>query len=299
MPTQSHALITIVIPTVCSTTRADSLRRAISSIYAAGPGITKILLAANGSSVDTNFATELRDHPHVRYIYFEEGSSPGAISKVVPLVDTEYFGFLDDDDELLPNGLLSRLAILQANSKSDILLSNGFLRKNGEDKLYLDRLASVPDKPLETFFFENWLPSCGALFRSSTVSPEYFKNYHPYAEWSWLAFRLALDKKQFCILNEPTFRIHADTPNSLSKSSEYGKAYISLYQRMLDLEPPLPIRQILKKRLCQAHHDVSAWHLGQGEIRKAFRHHLSSFQTPMSLRFLTYTRHIVAAALKR
>lgn len=291
--------ITIIIPTVCTARRADSLRRAISSIQVAGPRMTSIIVAANGPNVDTKLAAELREQEDVRYVYFKEGSLPKTVSSAVPLADTEYFGFLDDDDELLPGSLTRRLAVIQNNQHADILLSNGYLQENGRDSLYLHHLDMVPDNPLETFFVENWLPSCGALFRRATVGPNYFQSYHPYAEWSWLAFRLAMDKKRFCVLNEPAFRVHADTPSSLSKSPEYRKAYISLYQRMIDLHPPQYICKILKKRLSQAHHHLSGWYLRNGDISNAIHHHLISLKAPSGLRYLPYTRHIVLAALKQ
>lgn len=291
--------ITIIIPTVCTAKRADSLRRAIVSVQAAGPGLASILVAANGPMVDADLAAELSAQMNIRYVSFEEGSLPKTIAVTVPLVDTEYFGFLDDDDELLEDSLSRRLAALQRDPISDIVLSNGYLHTAGNDISYLHHLEEVPAHPLETFFRENWLPSCGALFRKSAVGADYFQNYHPYAEWSWLAFRLAMDKKRFCVLNEPSFRVYADTPSSLSKSAEYRQSYISLYQRMLNLSPPRHICKILRKRLSQAHHDLSAWFLQEDRIRDAIYHHILSLRILSGLRFLTYTRHIASKALKR
>ena len=290
--------ITIIIPTSCTAIRADSLRRAIASIQEAGPGLTVILIAANGPHIDPALAAELSERPDLDFIRFEEGSSPKTLSLAVPLVNTDYFGFLDDDDELLPNSLQQRLATLHHHSDADIVLSNGYLRKQGEDILYLQHLEKVPLNPLATFFIENWLPSCGALFRRTGVETSYFQNYHPYAEWSWLAFCLALDQKRFCILDKPTFRVYADTPTSLSKSSEYRHSYISLYQKMLAMNPPPDIFKTIQKRLSQAHHDVSSWVLTEGKISNAIRHHLLSLWHSSGWRFLPYTRHIIIAALK-
>jgi glycosyltransferase involved in cell wall biosynthesis len=256
------AQITIIIPTTCTAQRADLLRRAIASIQTAGPDIASVMVAANGPHISLQLIAELSQRPELQVVRFEEGSSPKALARAVQLLNTDYFGFLDDDDELLPNGLLQRLALLQAQPEADIVLSNGYLQKSQRDQDYLQHLDNVPANPLAAFFVENWLPSCGALFRRASVGPAYFQNYHPYAEWSWLAFRLALDKKRFCILNEPTFRVYADTPASLSKSSEYRQSYISLYQKMLAVATPSNVRCIIQKRLSQAHHDVSSYALG-------------------------------------
>ena len=291
--------ITIIIPTSCTAKRAESLRRAITSIQEAGTGVAGIMIAANGPHIAPELAAELSQRQDLQFVRFEEGSAPKTLSLAVPLVNTDYFGFLDDDDELLPNSLHQRLAALQSQPDADIVLSNGYLCKRGEDTPFLQHLDQVPINPLATFFLENWLPSCGALFRRAGVDLSYFQNYHPYAEWSWLEFRLALDQKRFCVLDEPTFRVYADTPSSLSKSSEYRQSYISLYQRMLDLMPPRHIRKILKRRLSQTHHDVSNLLLAEGKISNSVRHHLLSLRHPSGWRFLPYTRHIIAAALRK
>lgn len=291
--------ITIIIPTICTAARAASLRRAIASIQEAGPGTTRIIIAANGPRVAPDVAEELRGRQDLQFVYFEEGSSPKAVSLAVPLVDTEYFGFLDDDDQFLPHALNQRLALIQTKPEADIVLSNGYIRKGGIDALYLQHLEAVIRNPLVAFFVENWLPSCGALFRRSSVGVSYFQNYHPYAEWSWLAFRLALDQKKFCVLNTPTFIVNADTPSSLSKSVEYERSYISLYQKMLMLSPTSDIHYELKKRLSQAHHDVSTRFLEEGKLRIAVEHHLSSLRYLPGWRFLPYTRHFATALFKK
>jgi glycosyltransferase involved in cell wall biosynthesis len=294
-----NSQVTVIIPTTCFFERKISLLNAIRSAQEAAPGAVTVLVAVNGGCFDPGLVEYLKSRTDLKFIRFAEGSLAKTISLARPLIRTEYFCFLDDDDELLPGSLVWRLATLQNNPAKDIVLSNGFVRKNGEDSTYLHHLAHVAHDPLRSFFKENWLPSCGGLFRSSTIGPEYFQDYHPYAEWSWLAFRLAMDKKQFCVLNEPTFRVHADTPSSLSKSPEYRNAYISLYQRMLDLTPPRHIRKILRRRLSQTHHDVSSLLLAEGKISNSVRHHLLSLRHPSGWRFLPYTRHIIVAALRK
>lgn len=289
--------ITIIIPTTCLATRAESLRRAIASVQAAGPSGTAIIVAVNGPYVSPELLAELNLRSDLQVVCFEEGSLPKTLARAVALVDTDYFGFLDDDDELLSGGLDQRLALLQSQPTADIVLSNGYLHTGDGDQDYLHHLDNVPHDPLAAFFIENWLPSCGALFRRASVGAAYFENYHQYAEWSWLAFRLALDKKRFGIVNTPTFRVYADTPGSLSKSSAFRDSYISLYQKMLAANPPCHIRNIIQKKLANAHHDVSSHALAAGRLRECVRHHVRSLRS--GLRFLPYTRHIIAAAFKK
>jgi glycosyltransferase involved in cell wall biosynthesis len=287
----------VIIPTVCSNDRANLLLNAISSIKEACSASAKIIVAANGANVDTKLALELKNRADLNYVYFEEGSLPKTISLAVDLIDTEYFCFLDDDDEFLPNGLLCRMAILESNPEIDLVISNGYRCVSGIDSQCLQHLDTVSNDPLKALFDENWLPSCGALFRLSSVSGAYFKNYHAYAEWTWLAFKLALDKKYIYALNDLTFRIHGDTPGSLSKSFSFQKSYIELYRRMLAQKLPYKIRQIIKRRLSQSHHDISNKFLSDKKYMPALIHHLLSLRQPYGWRFFAYSRHIITGAL--
>lgn len=289
---------TIIIPTACTTNRAESLFNAINSIQQADPETTRILVAANGPNIDPALEKQLKKRRDIVYVSFEDGSLPKTIALAVPLVKTEFFGFLDDDDELLPNALLQRRDILLSHPDASLVISNGYIRKEGKDSIYLSRMATIPEDPLGALMRENWLPSCGALFRTARVGPAYFHNYHRYAEWTWLAFRLALDRQTICVLDAPTFRVNADTPSSLSKSAEYRQSYISLYRKMLALRPPYRIRRALRKRILQAYHDASSQALGRGRTLDAFRDHLRSLAGLHGLRFLPYSRHILGRFLR-
>lgn len=290
--------ITIIIPTACSAQRADSLLRAIDSIHQASSGSTKIIVAANGPNIDAALAKQLAERPDLHYVFFEEGSSPKTLSIAMPLVETEFFGFLDDDDELLPNALMQRLSVLLSHPEAGLVVSNGYIRKSGEDIVCFRHMNKIRTDPLGALMLENWLPSCGGLYRTSSVGPLYFQDYHPYAEWSWLAFRLVLDNQKICVLDAPTFRINADTPSSLSKSAEYRQNYINLYRKMLGLQPPHRIRAILRKKLAQACHDASDQALNNGRIGESIRYHVLSLSGWHGLGFIPYTRHILFRGLR-
>ena len=59
------------------------------------------------------------------------------------------------------------------------------------------------------------------LFRTASVSPEYFDPDARHQEWTYLAFQLALTKR-LVFISEPTHKIH-DSPRSVSKSDAYRK----------------------------------------------------------------------------
>lgn len=291
--------ITIVIPTTCRRERADLLRNAIASIHRAAPGAVEVIVAMNGPHVDPEMAAELQERPDIRVVRFAEGSSPMAIWRALELVESEFFGVLDDDDEMLPRGLTMRLEALYAEPRADLVLSNGFRNTAGRDELYLRHLDRVVHDPLRAFFVENWLPSCGALFRRSRIERTLFENYHPLAEWSWLAFRIAMAGKKILALQEPTFRVRADTPESASKSHAYVLSYVGLYERMLAMNPRPDVRAILRRRLSQAHHDASVQWMKLHETSFAWHHHARSLVTPYGWRFFWYVRHILRSAWQR
>ena len=290
---------TVIIPTTCRSERAELLRDAIASAICAAPGEVDVLVAINGPHVDERLAAELRTRSELRVVRFVEGSSPNAIRQALTKVDVEFFAFLDDDDELLADGLLKRLEVLRGDPGADLVLSNGYRHCAGRDEPYLARLGEVSRDPLRALFIENWLPSCGALFRRSRIEPAMFNDFHPHAEWSWLAFRLAMAGKRIVTLNEATFRVRVDTPGSLSKSRRYRLSYVSLYERMLSKKPPADVRATLRRRLSQAHHDVSEQWLAEGAMWNSVLHHAKSLAIPSGWRFIGYSRHMLRALWKR
>lgn len=288
----SRPSLTIIIPTTCRPERTESLLNAIASIERTAPASTAVLVAINGAHVDEASAASLAERSNLRVVRFTKGSLAETMARALQLVTTDFFGFLDDDDEFLEDGLRKRLEALRSHGDADFVLSNGWRCSAGHDEPYLQYLDRVQEDPLQWFFVENWLPSCGATFRRSSVEISLFEDYHSYAEWSWLAFRLAMSGKRMLTLNIPTFRVHIDTPASESKSRAYKLSYIALYERMLAAQPPARVRSILRRRLAQAHHDTSQEWLAEGNRVRALRHHFKSLATPFGWRFIFYTRHI-------
>ncbi len=289
-------LVSIVIPTLASVGRREQLRSAVQSVLADANGRVKAIVCVNGQRWDASVLAEVEKMGGVCVYKLAEPSLPKAIAYGRSVVKTEFFGFLDDDDELLPGAINERLKILVSKPDCDLVVSNGIRRTALGDQLLLTRLESVPADPLTSLFEENWLPSCGGLFRTATIGQGYFVDYHEYAEWTWLAYRLAIEGKRVAIVNRPTFVVN-DTPGSLSKSVAYDNAYIALYRRMLDRNPKASIRKVILRRMASALHDQSSASLKRGETFDAARSHFHSLFLPGGLRFLSYTRHIARQAL--
>ena len=289
--------VSIIIATLASADRSEQLQRAIgSALSSAANGRVKVLVCVNGSRWDAETVSMIQRNPIVTVHHLAEASLPKALATGRCAVETEFFGFLDDDDELLPGSIDARLAVLRANPGYDLVATNGIRRTcNGEEPMF-KHLATVPADPLVALFNENWLASCGALFRSTSVSRAYFDDYHDYAEWTWLAYCLCLNKRRVAVVDEPMFIVN-ETIGSRSKSIAYQNSYLALYLRMLTNPLPPNIFRIVRGRLASALHDSSVDSLSRGEIWSATKLHLRSLALPGGLRFASYSRHIALAAI--
>ena len=148
------------------------------------------------------------------------------------------------------------------------MVCNGWRHRQGHDEPAFNHLAKSREDPLRALFRENWLASCGVLFRTSTIDVSYFENPMPYLEWTWLAWRLAVDGRRMRVSATPGFRIH-DTGGSASKSTEYADASVELYERMLSDAPPSDVARVVRRRLQMQWAIRCASSLATGEIASA------------------------------
>ncbi|MDE2437241.1 MAG: glycosyltransferase family 2 protein [Sphingomonadales bacterium] len=288
----SRPMVTTIIPTTASSNRTHSLQRAIESIRASSSTPLAIVVVVNGRQFDNQICRWMENQPDVMLDFLEEPSLTSAILKGRQLVRTRFFSFLDDDDEYLPGSIDKRRAVLEESPGVDLVVVNGFRREGGADRLAFNELPYAISDPLTNVFKAIWLCSCNALYRTASVNENYFRELHARAEWTWLAFNLALDGKKVSAIDAPGFRIH-DTPGSLSKSQEYQDAYLALYQRMLLKTVPTTVARLIKKRASSAWHDRSVQALNRGDRMAALTSHTRSLLLPGGLRYLSYTRHLL------
>ncbi|MBC7820654.1 MAG: oligosaccharide flippase family protein, partial [Planctomycetaceae bacterium] len=238
---------TVIIGTMAAENRQSSLLRAIDSIVASTRKQVEVVVVVNGNRAHAPLLALLRERAGVRVLLQAEGSLPKAMHRGRVAVRTPYFAFLDDDDEYLIGGLDVRLEALQARPDASLVTSNGYKRRHGREALMLRNLSNVAADPLGAFLLENWLPSCGALYRTSRVSAEYFADIQKYFEWTQLAFRLVSNGHVVAVVDEPTFRIH-ESEVSESKSTEYLEAHPAILEDLLRLVTREDLAQTLSFR---------------------------------------------------
>ncbi|MBC7484536.1 MAG: glycosyltransferase family 2 protein [Rhizobacter sp.] len=286
-----QTLVTVIIATTCEALRWPSMQRAIASVLTQADVSPQILVVVNGRRFDEEHYNELRHMTGLKVVYHEEGSAPLAQRIGRSLVCTPFFAFLDDDDEYLPGGLKARLAPLMADEALDGVASQGVRVVDGADQPFLISTVAVHRDALRALASYNWLASCGGLFRTRSVSLDYFDGCSRYLEWTLLAYKLA-STRRLVFIDTPTFRIH-DSPQSLSKSPLYRHGEIDMLQTVLQLDLPADVKASVRIRLGKAHHGLSDFYRLQHRMSLAWRHHLKSLRYPEGWRFISYTRKIL------
>jgi hypothetical protein len=187
---------------------------------------------------------------------------------------------------------------MAAHPRADLVVTNWLEMRNGRERIVHTHLNGGSRQALETLFSANWLHNGNVLYRSATVGVTYFMGYQAYAEWTWLAFRLALDRCRIVPVATPTFRYH-QTPGSLSQSDAYAEHYLSLFDAMLLRRPPPKVARMIRRKISAAWHDASVRALQRGRGREALVAHLRSLFLPEGGRYLSHSRHIVSHWLRR
>lgn len=282
---------TIVVPSTCEASRAGMLERALRSLEAQRVP-PRVLVVANGPGVDPALADSLARRPGVDVARLETGSLPAALRHGRSRVTTPFFGFLDDDDEYLAGAIDLRLAPMLADPTVDAVATNGYTNVAGVDRVRHEHPDRAAADPLRALVGENWLASCGGLYRSASVPLELFDGVTRWYEWTVLGFKLASSCK-VRYLPALTFRVH-DSPRSLSKSREFRVAepqVLEMVARLPDLPPD--VREALRRKIGRAHHGLSSMYLASGERGLALRHHLRSVAAPGGLAYVAYTRKLL------
>lgn len=277
----------VIIPTTAELGRRESLLRAIDSALTQQGVVANLVVVVNGPRVYPSLVQEIETLP-LQVVRLREASLPSAIHAGRLRVASQYFSFLDDDDIYLPNALQARLEALNAE-RADFAVSNGI---DGAGGLVIPDPRAVASDPLRALVTRNWLASCGGLYRSESISAEFFRDLVKYLEWTVLGFRLLIAGKKVCFLDNPTFRL-SDTEGSASKQRSMeallnGAAVVDY----MFTHAPAEFRGSLAWKRASAYHAISDCCLHSGDLNQAWSRHLSCLRMG-GWQYLAYTRHLV------
>jgi hypothetical protein len=236
---------------------------------------------------------ELARQPGIKVHIVGEQASPGcALGIGRRLVNSAFYAFLDDDDELLPHALSTGLERLQAEPAVDLVVTSGYWMSGGERRIHIPNIGRHQDDALNGIIERCWLHPGGGLFRASTIPAEDFANLPDLCEWTYVAFKLALGRRNIRFLDIPTYVAH-DTPGSASKSQNFSEATIEVLERLRGFALPAATRNRLEEKYRAALHDAAERCRRARQLGKAWRFHLMSLKPPFTLRYAAYTRKLV------
>lgn len=284
--------VTVIVPTTAQRSRFSEIQRCVASIRASSVNPIHIIAVVNGARHDSEVCAWIKAQPDVQFEYAEMPSAPNAVLVGRKLVATPYFSTLDDDDEYLAGATDLKLGVLDASPDADLVVTNAYRRCGADEAVLYSHLDSVPDQPLASLFHANWLTNGNALFRTATIPVSFFNDFRPYAEWTWLAYKLSLAGKRVASILVPTFRVNV-TEGSLSSSDAYVDHYLPLYRSMLALNPPPAIAALVRRKMSAAWHLQSARELQRKKWGAAVQSHLRSLFLPGGLRYLSYSARLL------
>jgi glycosyltransferase involved in cell wall biosynthesis len=276
--------------------RRTSLLAAINGLLDQRGAAMQVTLVVNGDGYCPELLSELKSRSDLCVYHQPEASLVAALRTGRLLVDAEFFCFLDDDDRYLPGAVEARLVPLRSDRSVDVVISDGYKTEGGRRVLMLgdgSSAATIERDPVGCMMHQLWLNSASALYRTSTVSADLFRDIPPYREWTYLALRLALEST-LRFIDTPTFAL-SDTPGSLSKTEDYKRASSFALSRMLEMPMPRNARRLLRLKRAGAFHQESNFYRLRGDLRRAWAFHLRSLAHPGSFaKYSLYTRKLLS-----
>ena len=288
--------VDILIVTLCARDRAAAILRAVETTLAQEHVRANMIVVVNGRRYDPELFATLRRRAGVHVLYQTEPSIFLARRCAREHVTARYFGFLDDDDYLLPGALRARVDALLADRSADAVVSNGYLREGTGESLMLGDVAALRRDPLRSLMQRNWLATASTLFRTASIPADLFDIRIRSSDMTYLAFRLAREKRVL-FLDVPTYR-KTYSADSISLSENWALPLPETLSRLLDFDMPASVRRELRRKRARAAHDASDIYRSRGEARLAWRYHLRSLAEPRgALAFALYTRRLLPLAL--
>ncbi|MFW6085118.1 MAG: glycosyltransferase family 2 protein [Gemmatimonadota bacterium] len=288
--------VTIVIPTLGLAERSELIESAVQSVLSQEDVRSVPLVVLNGTRASPAVERWLRADERIRLVTLRRADLPTALRVGRRSVDTAYFGSLDDDDELLPGALAHRIELLESEGRErDVVVTNGYRRRDGVDELNVAADAAVAEDPLRSLLEGNWLLPGSWLCRTATVGEELFEGMPRYLECTYLAARFATGYRMRWS-GRPTVAYRLGSPGAESESRGYVVGQADALRRILELPLPADVERDFERRIATAYHDAAEYDRRSGDLGAAWRWHLASLASPGGWRYLPYTRHLLGPA---
>jgi glycosyltransferase involved in cell wall biosynthesis len=194
--------VSIIIPTY---NRAELLPRAIDSVLAQTYQDFDIVVVDDGSTDGTRSVVEAYEDARVRYVRLPKRRGVSAARNAgMAASGGEWIGFLDSDDEWLPEKLERQLALADVDPSLDIIQGWHIRDANGVRSVW--RLPDPGDKEGFDLVLYGWRECCVMALvarRSALEAVGGFDEAIPHGEDWDLQYRLDQAGFRYGVLNEP------------------------------------------------------------------------------------------------
>jgi glycosyltransferase involved in cell wall biosynthesis len=265
----------VVVPTALDKKREPLIRRAIDSVLKQVGVRVQLVLVVNGSRFDADLLARLREDRRFAVLQMVEGNVSLARYRGLQDRVCDFFCFLDDDDELLPDSLRARVAALEAHPDWDVVAANGYIREAADELLVGPELrAFIARDPAGSFLQTNWFASASAMFRAARFSPEFFRIAHRHYEWTYLFWKLLGEGYRVGFCDAIAYRKYEDHPLAVARSEAYRLAHAEFLRSLMELPMEPRIRAAIRERYVMALNASCDHYLAHREARLAFAAYL-------------------------
>ena len=186
----------------------------------------------------------------------------------------------------------------EAHEVAAAQVSNGYVRTEAGQDLLFDSAAAIEVDPIKALLTRNWLAAAGGLYRTSSISEDFFNPSIRSLDMTYLALRLAMEKR-ICFVDQPTFRKNK-TGGSVSTSDAWMLAAKDTLQAMLELPLMAHHRSMLEQKIGAAWHDLADYHCRTGNTYQAWVNHAHCLVAPRGLsRYGGFTGRLMLRSLRR
>lgn len=291
--------ISVIIRTKGDAERAALLPRAVNSVLTQQDVSVELIVVLNGTQYDADLLAWLRNDERIRCAVLDGPSLAKASETGRALLTSDYFTFLDDDDEFLPGSLAMRVRYLNENPQIDCVVTNAEYTSQGRIRPIIDDVEKCSRDLVGALLAgQNWMASCAGTFRASTVTDEYFERFPTGCEWTLLAFRVA-STLNVSLLSDVTCRLYATRGSESAGGEKYMRGAVDA---MLEIarwnRDPKRVPSI-NRAIAKKCHDLSSFYRLNGDFRQAWALHWSSVANGYGLKYLPYSLVLATRSRKK